>query len=522
MAKPSLLARFPLEGRSPRPGQARYIEATHQAFERGANFVILEAPVGSGKSASAMTLALEYGSSHTLTPRKALQDQYFDDFHSFTHLMKGKSAYPCTRLDRSVNAAVYEEIRTGNTPSPDKYSNGISVQSGWCQGSSSRYSKCTAIEECPYSYAAVVAEAQPHIIHNVFGFLFQAGMAGKFSPREVLIVDEAHDLEGCLRDYFTIEFTLPKNDIELPDLETVGEWLEFFSQPGFLPRNKDDEEKYAAQLTNLAKFEDKDATFVIDVKRDQHRTYAKLIPRKFSQLVEDCLWKFGRRVVLMSATIYDHKAFCRTLGIPIEQTAFIRVESEFPIKYRPVLLKKEYQVDTSHAMWEDNFPDLVSTLAKILDKIPNEKGLVHTPSYIASEALVAALRAHGYGRVVTHNKDTTQDALTAFYASDKPLVLFSPSCQQGVDFNNDRARFQVIVRVPYLNAGDKFVGTMMKEDFSWYNLQALRIFGQQLGRINRHEKDYGVTILVDSRFDKFIATNKRYLPADVVSAIQRN
>lgn len=521
MSKPTLLARFPLQGRKPRPGQARYIQATHDAFERGANFVILEAPVGSGKSASAMTLALEYGSSHTLTPRKALQDQYYDDFNSFTHLMKGKSAYPCTYHDTSVNDMVYREIERGDTPNPDQYSNGISVQNGWCQGSSTRYSRCTKIEPCPYSYAADIAELQPHIIHNIFGFLFQAGLAKKFTPRELLIIDEAHDLEGCLRDYFSIEFTLPKRDIELPDLKTVGEWLDFFSQPGFLPKAKDDEEKYASQLAKLASFEDKDSSFIIDVRRDQFRTYAKLIPRRFGHLVHDCLWNFGRKVVCMSGTIYDKKDFCRRLGIPEGQTAFIRVESEFPIQYRPVLLKPEYQVDTSHAHWDQNFDKLVSILIKILDKIPNEKGLIHAPSYIAAEMLTAVLKAKGYSRVVTHNRDTAQDALLAFYASEQPLVLISPTCQQGVDFNNDRARFQVILRVPYLNAGDKFINAMMKEDFSWYNLQALRIFGQQLGRINRHEKDYGVTILVDSRFDRFIQSNKRYLPDDVLSAIQR-
>jgi superfamily II DNA or RNA helicase len=42
--------------------------------------VILEAPVGSGKSAIAMTFARAVSNSHIITPRKSLQDQYFEDF----------------------------------------------------------------------------------------------------------------------------------------------------------------------------------------------------------------------------------------------------------------------------------------------------------------------------------------------------------------------------------------------------------------------------------------------------------
>lgn len=521
-SKTDIIARFPLEGRSPRPSQEAYIRASHAAFESGAKFVILEAPVGSGKSAALMTLALQYGSSHTLTPRKALQDQYFEDFHKFNHMMKGKSAYPCTRSNRGANAEVYSEINKGRTPDPGVYSHGVSVQMGWCGSLQSRFKQCNETAVCPYAYAGVVAETKPHIIHNIFGFLFQTNLANKFTPRDLLGIDEAHDLEANLREYLTVELAIDKRDLELPTFETVEQIIDFFSQDKFLPRDKDDLEKYVDSILRLEKWSGKEDLFVVDARRDYGRTYVRIIPRRVHFMAEELLWKFGRKVVLMSGTVYDKSDFCRRLGIPEDDAVFIRVESDFPIKYRPIILKQEYQVDTSHAKWDENFPRLVASIDKILCKMNDVKGLIHVPSYLAGEALMSALRAKHGRRLIAHNKEDFQATLKAFYDSPDPFVFMSPSCTQGVDFKDDRARFQIIVRVPWPNAGDKFTNVQMKDDFYWYNLQALRVFGQQLGRINRHEKDFGVTILIDSRFESFIRRNRNLLPKDVLAAIQRD
>lgn len=82
----------------------------------------------------------------------------------------------------------------------------------------------------------------------------------------------------------------------------------------------------------------------------------------------------------------------------------------------------------------------------------------------------------------------------------------------GVDFKGDRARFQIVTRVPYLSIGSKFVEDKVEKDFPWYNYQALIVLGQQIGRVNRSEDDYGATFLVDERFNKFISKNSKLLP----------
>ncbi|MBI2125934.1 MAG: ATP-dependent DNA helicase, partial [Thaumarchaeota archaeon] len=56
-------------------------------------FILLEAPVGFGKSAVAVALCKFLGSAHILTATKQLQDQYSSDF-GFP-MVKGKGNFQC-------------------------------------------------------------------------------------------------------------------------------------------------------------------------------------------------------------------------------------------------------------------------------------------------------------------------------------------------------------------------------------------------------------------------------------------
>jgi len=80
--------------------------------------VLLESPVGSGKSGMGIAFARHGGSSFLLTPRKSLQDQYFDDFSEHVVTLKGRSAYPCVDTSRWHNALpvrqIHDEVLEGN------------------------------------------------------------------------------------------------------------------------------------------------------------------------------------------------------------------------------------------------------------------------------------------------------------------------------------------------------------------------------------------------------------------------
>jgi Rad3-related DNA helicase len=76
--KSDILSFFPLE--EARPTQKAVLLEIDKAFHEGKKFVILEAPVGSGKSPVAMTFGRKFQDSHIITPQKSLQNQYTKTF----------------------------------------------------------------------------------------------------------------------------------------------------------------------------------------------------------------------------------------------------------------------------------------------------------------------------------------------------------------------------------------------------------------------------------------------------------
>jgi len=84
---------------------------------------------------------------------------------------------------------------------------------------------------------------------------------------------------------------------------------------------------------------------------------------------------------MMSATILDKDAFCKSLGLAPEDVKFIQVPSDFPLQNRPIiplnieylnrnsLQKQEVQIKIARAI------DDQMTLHR------NDKGIIHTTSY---------------------------------------------------------------------------------------------------------------------------------------------
>lgn len=516
----SILSKFPLP--TPRKLQVEVMDRIESAFSEGIRYVIVEAPVGSGKSAMAIAAALYYGDSHILTPRKNLQDQYYEDFHEHINLMKGRSSYPCVYKDASQYSKIKAAIKKGDTPSPSI--TGISVAEGACSnGDTKLYEACNSRHTCPYVIALDTAIGNPHVVHNVHSFIFQAFMHSKFDKRGISIVDEAHNLEDICREFITKDITIPGKagvDYELPVYETVGEYEEFLLQDKFIPRRVDARDLYKQAVETLMLSGLKD--FVVDFALDDffNRTTIKFVPKSIYGVPESLIFSFGERVLLMSGTIYDREAFCRTLGIPVEQSCYIQVPSTFHPSRRPVIMKSEYMVDTSHARWNENLPELIRIIKLVMSRFPNVKGLIHTPSYYANSQILKELSNEP--RLTTHQQHDFRQRLEEFYETKEPKIFMSPICQEGVDFKGDRARFQMILRVPYPSIGDRFIKSMMQDNFSWYNRRALIVFGQQIGRINRSDEDHGVTILVDSRFPKFVSSNKKRLPKWLLDAFVTN
>lgn len=530
IARSPALSYFPLP--EVRKGQKLVIEEVEKAFASGKRIVILEAPVGSGKSAIAMTFARQADSCHVITPRKSLQDQYYDDFKDDVVLMKGRGAYPCT-MDSPLSTynKVIRHIKKGMVVSPGYGEDNCS--SAPCRNSEAVWKACTDNNNkpCPYQVAIEVAQYSPIIVHNIHSFIFQTNFGMKFDQREIMIIDEAHEIENTIRGFITKKMVVPSvlDASEVPLMRSVNEWCDFFLQERFIPEETESDRRQK-QMNETYESERDVYIGKVETLRMNHDYYGEnftvsrhdsftgprltgtgfeFIPHSIGNAAHRYLFDYGEKVLLMSGTIYDKDLYCKCAGIKPEDAYFIRIPSTFPVENRRIYVKPDYQVDTSHKNWDNNFDEMIVKIQKVLGIFKDAKGLIHVPSYDAMNRIAAAL---GSDRVVTHDKGDVSLRLQEFYASKEPLVFISPVCQQGVDFKYDRARFQIVTRVPYANTSDPFMSYMVENDFNWYNYQALIVFGQMVGRVNRAEDDFGVTFLMDERFNRFISRNSKKLP----------
>lgn len=538
---------FPLT--SARPSQKIVIEEIAKRFTDGIKIVILEAPVGSGKSAIALAFAKHQAANpskipfeegedppmpvHILTPSKSLQTQYHVDFPDELVTMKGRSSYPCTTDSKPREAAlVFKQVRAGNV-TPPKFSEPNCFDAP-CRGSPAYYRGCVESNgHCPYTLAIEVAQESNVIVHNLHSFICQTTYGGKFKKRSLLIVDECHEIEGIIRDFakkkLVLNRAIPEEVVrEMTDLMV---WIRFLTRPEHVPVESDAErsKKLADPVFKSARDEYMDKVSWLESREETYKkgfsveyeagfkpgeaqqstTILEFVPRYIGAEAQRLILGYGDKVLLMSGTIYDKAIFCRKLGINPADAAFIRIPSTFPVENRPIYLKPQYQVDTSYANWNDNFEEMVEKVEKIMTIFKDDRGIIHAPSYMAGEQLANRL---GSRRIITHNKGNFLSTLHGFFESEENQVLISPNISQGVDFKGDRARFQIILRVPYMSTQSKFAEDMVQTDFQNYNLEALITFGQQCGRVNRSEDDYGATFLLDSRFLKFVERNKRLLP----------
>lgn len=536
-----VMSYFPLE--APRKSQEIVILEIDRVFKGGTKIVVLEAPVGSGKSAIAMTLALQAvgqapikGSAHVITPRKSLQDQYFEDFSEEVVLMKGRNSYPCI-YDQTPRQYLHilKAVAQGKSPSPASYSD--SCASSPCLNSSTVYKYCTQDKDCPYTLAMETAQSSPIVVHNIHSFIYQTKFSEKFDERDLLVVDEAHEIENTVREFLTVKLTvdLPIGfDQEPPQENTATAWQNFLLQEPLLPveteRERRAKELSEAYVTKRDEYFSRVTSIVANGLFEKNFSVEKatrplvngktaldlqFVPHSLGQAPRNLLFNYGKRVLLMSGTIYNKDQYCATLGLSQDEVHFMRVGSSFPAENRPIIIKPKYLVNTSHARWHENLPQIAENIRSILEVFHDVKGLIHAPSYAAGQQLLNEIADP---RIWTHKPENFLTELEKFFESKGNGVFLSPVCQQGVDFKEDRARFQIIVRVPYPSINSDFVSHKVEKDFAWYNYQALVTFGQQLGRVNRSEKDFGVTFLLDDRFARFISRNNSYLPGWVKEA----
>jgi len=518
-ASPLPPASFPFP--SFRAGQAEALHLAREAFAAGKRFVVIEAPTGAGKSAIAVTLAREASSAYVLTNQKILQDQYVNDFPDLA-VLKGRANYEC--LVAPTHAAAAPCIAGKRFP---------------------------ACEECPYFTAKDRALAANVATLNYAYFLAELNYAGGFKGRELLVLDEAHNVEGALMGFVQvalsdaqllragIELSLPPNlgdehmfefaEMLLPELRRRAAEVDRQLAEGSMQSSAAVEQLRVkqwldSQAERISLMLDShfggDVDWVVERFRGHSGDNLVFKPVEVAALAEPFLFTYGERVLMLSATILDARTFLRSLGVEPEEAEVITVPSTFPPERRPIELRPAARLTRHHI--DRDLPKLVAAITELALHHEREKGVIHAHSYKIANYVHANLPEEVKWRVLTHDSSDGRDAaLTRHLSVPEPTILLTPSMTEGIDLADDKARWQVLCKVPYPYLGDKQVAARMERDRDWYDWRTTLAVVQAYGRSVRSEDDHAVTYLLDADFANFIRRQQRRLPPWFLEALQR-
>jgi ATP-dependent DNA helicase DinG len=529
------LTKFP-DGYNPSSQQIDLIKRIEDAYAKGYKYVICTAPTGSGKSFISKTLGnvsnkctdefkrlitsydafkQDYVGNHVheidclkepshgtfaLTITKSLQDQYkqlFDD----SSTLKGKSNYQC-------------EVNTD-----------VDVENAPCLLLPKLKEECWSANKCPYYNARNKALIDQFSILNYKMFL---SLPGHVKRKNFIVCDEASELEDELVKHFSV-FVEPERfkllGVKIPllyseDMQHVRTWLTTLMVT--LGEHID-------SLTQ--KHNNKNTTLNINDKvklnyfKNFHRTLnlidstwencEYIVQREKStvrvtplrvDVLSKYIFDYAENVLLMSATIVDHKNFAKSLGI--DQYKYIEVDSTFDSKKAPIYVANVGRLNKQNI--DKNMPKIAKYIKDICESHGNEKGIIHTHTLDITKQLQKYLKGDRY---LFRDKESKNDNILSKHSKSKePTIIVSPSMTFGIDLRDDLARFQIIVKAAYLPLGDNRIKRLFDEDKVWYTDKMLINLVQACGRGIRSKDDYCTTYIIDQAITDAVIANRAKLP----------
>lgn len=538
-----ILSAFP-SNHTPREQQAAVLKKIEKFLRGNKKYLILCAPTGSGKSYISRTVANltdscskdfkhlvdsysiyqmdqsgEFSNqeeidkqqpfgSMVLTISKNLQNQY-KEFFNDSDILKGKSNYQCT-IDETKDVEIAPCVVVGKIKDD-------------C------WKKCI----CPYY------EARNRVVTSNFGILNYSmflALPDELKRKELLICDEAAELEDELVKRFGFDISyerLAQLGIHTQKLATdvpnrVIEWLTNLlvvieEQIKILTEKRNKKELSDAQQNKLRGLNNvvhsvktvtghwNDCKYVIE----KSATAVNFSPLKVDKLSSH-IFDHGEKVILMSATIIDPVNFAKSLGI--EEYEYVEMPSSFDPKKAPIYVHTKYKLN--HANLEQNLPHVCNIAKELVDKYKNDKGIIHTHSFKITEYVKAKFDDYGDRMLYRQSGKTNEDIVKEHVESDKPTVLVSPSLTHGVDLKDELARFQIVLKLPYLPLGSKRVETLFKLDPEWYENKMLSSLVQACGRGIRTEEDHCDTYILDGAIKFVLMKCKDKLPQYFIQRFQ--
>jgi len=534
-----------------RPHQKETILKMLAKFDKVDN-IILESPVGTGKSVLAVTLSNLLGRSYYLTIQRILQDQIINDFRSQGMVeLKGRSNYECWFLNRMAQVSRNETAKfldeaeqTGRKLNLDREDDDEDEEyeevekrkyyanKGRCVRKGKSFLKgCIDKNKCAYKNQIDAATFARHSVFNFSSFLYQR-RAGRFGEeRDLLVIDEAHQIEPQIMDY--VDVTIDGSDIgqALPEYETALEYRDYFEQVGLtkiiaghMMQAESDED--IDEMEKWTRIQGKYNTFKlyvehVDCVAELKKNVVTIKPLYATYHAPRLLLPAGRRRLFMSATILNPRIFGDSIGLDPEKTAYITVPHTFPVANRPIHL--DYAGSMKFSNRKKTMPAMIKKIDKIMTKHKGERGIIHCQSFGIMDAILSGLSSKNKRRIIDQREYRRREEVLATQSISTDSVIMAPAMHEGLDLKGDLSRFQILMKVPYPDASNnKQLKVRMNESWQYYLWLTALKFVQSYGRSIRAQDDWAETYILDSDFDRFYGMADRFslLPDWFVEAIQ--
>ena len=467
----------------PRHGQLQALESIQKAFDDGKKVFVLEGPTGFGKSAVAKAVLNLCGKGFITSPLNTLVRQYSEDDDLGLTEVRGQSTYSC---------------RAFNGLNCEKASDSFQDHGKRC------------IDYVPARDAFWTAR---HSVTNVHFLSYASPIDGAVYPRDVLVIDEAHNLESIVTSMvgrtITAEdvrainaqmFDLPGEEKELLNLEKTADWLRYF------------ESAITYALTDISDGEEKrnyeslrqGINFTLncgDWIAWKEKENLIIAPMSAQQAVRS-LFRCASHILFMSATMGDIPLFLHNLGISQKDTVVYRARCEFPPENRRIIYRNRGSM--SKKWKQPGLPQMLQECLLILRNRPDERGIIHCHSRELQQVVSQHLAKEFGSRILTHGSGVDRDGGVRRLKDSRNGVLCSVAMTEGLDLRDDEARFCIFAKIPWPNLSDPFIAERRKRSQEWYeNMTALSII-QGSGRVVRSLTDHADTFIFDSSFERLL------------------
>jgi len=234
------------------------------------------------------------------------------------------------------------------------------------------------------------------------------------------------------------------------------------------------------------------------------------------QYLNKYVWCHYDMVILMSGTILNKQMFSELNGLDSSRCSYYSMPSPFPLKNRPIYYMPIGKM--SYLKKQETFQKYIPIIEKILNKYKDKKGIIHTNSFELADWIRGEISNE---RFVFHDSSNKEEMIKFHFKSKDNTVIVSPSVHTGVSFDNDKARFQIIAKIPYPSLASEKNKLRKQNNPEWYAYRTVSSLCQMIGRPVRSKNDYADTIIIDESFGDVLKYSSHYIPNWLQESIKK-